>query len=539
MSDAVAASEAAPPAEAPPAPAGPAIEPPRRLHPATVALNAIRGAPGFVFGIPAFLAIARDFPLWSAGLAALGLALVVALFQFLAWRRFTYQLTEDAVVIESGIFARNRRTIPFDRVQDVDIERKLLARLFGLAKVSLETGGAGEDEGALDSVSMAEAERLREVVRRRAAIAHAAPTDAVPTGDDQPVPATPAATGSVTLFAMSLRRVLVSGLFRFSLVWLAVIGTLFQYFDDFLPWDWDDATRLRELGARADAAAGAAEALWLTMAIVALLFAVALLGVLAGLVSTLLREYGFTLTDEGGRYRRVRGLLTRTEAVIALKRVQLALIENGVVMRLLGWSDAKLQTLGGKSDGGGGRHDVAPFARAAEIDRVLAPIAFHRADPDTLVRVSTMHVWRMLITRIGWLLFPIVALTIARSNLAEAATFLAGLLLLFALLAIPIAIVALLQRGRHRYGLAGDTLHVQRGVMTQRSWIVPVRNVQAVSVRRTWLQRRLGTATVMPDTAGAALLTTPTIEDVRPEQAWTLVAQLRAGRAAPAQPPAD
>lgn len=493
----------------------------RRLHPGTIALNVIRGAPGFVFGIPAFLAIARDFDLWMAALIGVGLAAVVGVFQFLSWWRFTYELTDDAVVVQSGVLSRNRRTIPFDRVQDVDIERKLLARLFGLAKVNLETGGAGENEGALDSVSMAEAERLRGVIRRRATQAHAEP--AADTGGDA-VAVAPVEHDAPVLFSMTLGRVLYSGLFRFSLVWLAVIGGAFQYLDDWVPWRNIEVDDLRS---RAEAASATAETAFVAGVTLTVIFVLFLLGVIAGVVRTLLRDYGFTLTDEGGRYRRVRGLLTRTEAVVALRRVQLAVIENGFVMRLLGWAGVKLQTLGSGEKGEGGRQDVAPFARPEEIDTVLAPLSLERADPDALTRVSTMHVLRMVITRIGWMIAPIVVLVIARANLAEAAVFLAVLMGLFIFLLVPVGIVAALQRGHHRYGLTGRIFHVQRGVLGQKRWIVPARNIQAITVRRTWLQRRLGTASVYSDTAGASMIATPSVEDVRPGEAWALVDAIR------------
>lgn len=492
----------------------------RRLHPGTIALNVIRGAPGLVFGVPAFLTFARDFDLWMAGLIALGLAAVVGVFQFLSWWRFTYELTDDALVVQSGVLSRNRRTIPFDRVQDVDIERKLLARLFGLAKVNLETGGAGENEGALDSVSMAEAERLRGVIRSRAAQAHSEPVAA----GENVADASPVERVTPVLFSMSLGRVLYSGLFRFSLVWLAVIGGAFQYVDDWVPWGDVDVDDLRT---RAEAASAAAEAAFVAGVTLSVIFVLFLLGVVAGVLRTVLREYGFTLTDEGGRYRRVRGLLTRTEAVVALRRVQLAVIENGFVMRLLGWAGLKLQTLGSGEKGEGGRQDVVPFGRPEDIDRVLAPLNLERADAEALTRVSTMHVWRMVITRIGWLLVPIAALVIARANLAEAAVFFAVLIGLFLLLLVPVAIVATLQRGHHRYGLIGRTFHVQRGVLGQKRWIVPARNIQAITVRRSWLQRRLGTASVYSDTAGASIIATPSVEDVRPGEAWALVDAIR------------
>lgn len=474
---------------------------PRRLHPATVLLSLLRNAPSTLIGLPAALAVISDANLWRALGIALAVALVAIALRTLAWRRFTYALTDDALVIESGVLSRNRRTIPFDRVQDVDIEQKLLARLFGLAKVSLETGGAGKDEAALDSVSRAEAERLRSVIRRRAAVAHA---EAPAAADEIAVPDTP------VLFAMSLPRVLLWGLFNFSLVWLAVIFGALQYVDNLLPFDIGNPQDWIAYERQAQAAGR------LTLATGAMLVALfALLGVVAGIVRTVAKEYGFTLTDEGGRYRRVRGLFTRSEAVIALARVQLALIRSGLPMRLTGWATLRLQTLGASGDAGG-RQEAAPFARGHEIDRLLAPLQLARPDPDSLRQVARGHVWRALIRGAG---IPVLAMV--------AATALTPFGWL-SFLALPaFVVVALLRRRFHRYGIAGSTLAVQGGVLTRAQWIVPKRNVQAISIRRSWLQRRLGTATLLPDTAGGSAISGPAVHDLRVEDAWALARALR------------
>ncbi|MES2754785.1 MAG: PH domain-containing protein, partial [Pseudomonadota bacterium] len=70
-------------------------------------------------------------------------------------------------------------------------------------------------------------------------------------------------------------------------------------------------------------------------------------------------------------------------------------------------------------------------------------------------------------------------------------------------------------------------LYVERGVLKRQTWIVPVAKVQAVSLRRSWLQRRLGTASVLADTAGAGGFSNPMIEDIRLGDAWALAGTLR------------
>ena len=112
----------------------------RRVHPGTVALRFLKDLPQTLIGLPALFALISDTG-WLYVLPVAFLAVLLLIFvQWLSWRRFAYGVGAREIVIESGILSRNRRSIPFDRVQDVDIERGPLHRLFGLAKVRIETG---------------------------------------------------------------------------------------------------------------------------------------------------------------------------------------------------------------------------------------------------------------------------------------------------------------------------------------------------------------------------------------------------------------
>jgi len=478
----------------------------RRLHPASVAVAVVRSVPSALLAaLPALLAFGAraDLRVVLAGAAAV--VLVAAAVRWLAWSRFTYALTTDAVVIESGVLGRNRRTIPYQRVADVGISRRPLQRLFGLATVSLETGGAGADEGVLDSVSVAEAQRLRRRLRGGPAAAARDASPAVEAGSE-----TVKAPDAVPVFAMSGRRVLLWGLFNFSLVWIAVGFGALQYLDGVLGFDYgllQDAVMARTAAARSLPFSVAAGLVALTLAVVLLV------GVVAGLVRTVLRDHGYRLIDEGGRLRRARGLLTRSEAIISLPRVQLAAVDDGVIRRRLGWSRLRAQVLGG--EGADGRQDLAPFARAEEVDGVLRLLRLQRVPPGGLEAVARGHVVRTLLRRVG----PLALLTLA-----------AALATPFAVLATPLLVLAvgsaLLSRRHHRFRFGSDLLQVQRGVLNRTTWIVPVPRVQVVSLRRSWLQRRLGLATVLIDTAGGSRFGGPDIEDLREDQGWKLIGRL-------------
>lgn len=310
---------------------------PRRTHPGTILLEALHAAPSTLLAIPALFAMGAELGLAKVLFLLVGGTAAILVYKWIGWRSFTYRLTERELIIERGIVQRQRRSIPLDRVQDVAIEQKALARLAGLAIVRVETGGGEADEAVLDSVTLAEAHRLREVLR--APHAPGAATAAA----DLPPP---------ILFAMPVRQVLLFGVFNFSLFWVAAGFGGLQSLDQVaqLDWRWWLGAAGRELRHVTP------------LILLSLLAAALVLGAGAGILRTVLRDYGFRVEDLGNRFRRTRGLLTRSEVVIAKPRIQLAMVHRAPVRRLFGWQALAVQTLGG-SDDAGGREVLVPFGQ--------------------------------------------------------------------------------------------------------------------------------------------------------------------------------
>lgn len=465
----------------------------RRLHPLSIGLRYLKNLPSTLLGLPALFTYVSNAG-WANFLwIAAGVGVVVLLLNWIVWRRFKYGVGAREIVIESGVFSRNRRSIPFERIQDVDIERGPLERLLGLAKVRIETGGAGGDEGTLDSLSLAEADRLRSALRAgRVREAGAQIED----GADDTAP---------VLFAMPLPRVLLAGLFNFSLLYLAGLFALLQTFENLLPFeleDWGQWIGLaeREFGGR-----------FTPGMIAAVLLLALLLGIVTGVARTLARDYGFRLTRDAAGLRRERGLFTRTEIVIPRRRIQLALVRRGLFKRLLDLSELDVQTLGADPRGMG-KQSVAPLARDDEIVPILdAAGALRLPEGIVLERVSRSHVLKAVAANIFW---PVAAILVAALFVPVA---------LLALALIPLLVArALLERRAHRYALTPDTLYVRRGWWNQKLWIVPVGSAQSITLSRAPLQRLLGLSTLLVDTAGASALSDPRIVDLHHDTAANL-----------------
>jgi putative membrane protein len=436
-------------------------------------------------------ATAREAPgriLLFVGIGAL-IGVAVAL---LAWWRFRYTVGAGEIVIESGIVRRQRRVIPFDRVQDVAIERRLLARLFGTAKVRIETGGSGADEGDLDMISLADAhalrDRLRRVPPRHGEGDHAkhggGAGTAVERQDAEPL-----------LFEMTLGRLLYSGLFNFSLLFLAAIFALAQNLEQIglvSIEDWFTPDR-------AESAAGYFNAR-LALVLVPLLL---LLGIVSGVARTIAREFGFRLTRSEGGLRRRRGLFTLSEVVIPIRRTQVAVIDSGPVGRWLGWYSLSFETLGADLKEGGVQV-AAPFARMEELLPILAEAGFPAPPP----RPSFAHAPRRALVRWAGQYLVAGLIAVAAALIVEPwAGVAAGLMLLLAL-------YGLLHWRKHSHALGERALFVSRGLLKRRLSIIPFERTQTISVWRGPLQRRLRLATLLVDTAGAPLMRPPEIVDL-------------------------
>ncbi len=462
----------------------------RRLHPLTLMLNLVRQVPQAILGLIALRFSGPDELKPWVGLFALLALLAMVGFEFYRWWRFSYRLDPEELRIASGVFSRNVRSIPYERIQDVNLEQGPLARLVGLAKVRLETGSSGSgDEGALDSVDLAEAERLRDVIRLR----KAQQADGAPSGEsDAGTEATPLPqTEAPLLFGMDMKRILTAGVFNFSLVFFAVVGAVVNNLDFLMPDDfWNprrllDFLGLEDLFAALDLAARIAS-------VIAALIGLVVVGLIGGIIRTVLREYGFRLERTETGFRRRRGLLTLTDVVMPLHRIQAAVIATGPIRRRFGWYELKVQSLASDSDKESD-HSIAPLATADELRHVLG---------ETRIAWETDYPAMRAVDPAMWWVPLVFALPVPILGLGISA-YLASPFIALAYLLLPLVpLISWLHWRAHRYALLGDQLYVRDGFWNQQLTLLPLRRVQSVDIKQSFVGRFIGLAEIAIGVAG-------------------------------------
>ena len=485
----------------------------RRLSPLTLLLAVAGLGPKLIRMVPALAAIGIAGS-WVYVAPAMLLFLLASLgFSWLAWMRFRWRIGDDAVVIESGILDRQHRTIPFDRIQDVSIEQGLVARALGLAKVAFETGAAEADkgEGDLNSLALEEAEALRRAIRAWRSGAAVA-TDGVALDSDT------AADDDAELYSMPPARLILAGLFNFSLAALAVVGVAAQWFDDLLPIDVFSIRFWTTLAEDSGVGSWIETHRWVAGvgAVVALLF----VGFATGVVRTMLVNWNFRLTLGPRAFRRVRGLTTRTDVAIPLARVQAAVVATGVVRQRWGWHELRLQSLASDSDKEKD-HQLVPFGQFEDIDRVLEPVRLARPGADAP--------WE----------FPPMLAQAWPGFVAGGVTAVAALgLLVFGQIFWPVpliigawlAFISVMAARRHRWAASGEVLYIGRGWLSPRMTILPFANVQSADLSDGPVLRRFGCVRVDLGVPGESALASHSIDAVPVVVAAALRAQILSAR---------
>lgn len=95
--------------------------------------------------------------------AVAGVILVIIAISWLSWRFSTFRITPEAVESRRGVLFRQHRRAPLERIQSVNLQRSLLARLLGLTQVDVQTAGQG-GKVALQYLGHREAKEVREQI---------------------------------------------------------------------------------------------------------------------------------------------------------------------------------------------------------------------------------------------------------------------------------------------------------------------------------------------------------------------------------------
>lgn len=452
----------------------------RRVSPLTIVAQGVRAMAGAIVPAAFVLFGAASQSEWLGTIAPyavlilLGIIAINLIPPWIGWYRLRYRIGTSDVRLEQGIISRSARSVPYDRIQDVSLEQKLIPRLLGLVEVKFETGAGGKEELKLSLVSEDEGERLRETVRALVEDAEHGARAAVPLSGAEDVQAEDVPTSlsapARTLFEMPPKRLFTFGLFSFSLVIFAVILGAVQQLEFLLPFDVFDYAEnyIRDEGYfEAGKYIDGMDTMARILGIAYLILSVIVVGLFSGIVKTFVRDWDFRLERTAKGFRRRRGSLTKTDVVMPVHRVQALVVSTGFIRRRFGWHGLSFISLA--QDSGKANHDVAPFAKMDEIEPIAAEAGFTLPDETEDWRRPSPNYYfdRTLILALIITVIGIVGFTAAATS---AGKFVPGLVIIACVvLALVLLVVA---RGYYLWRYDRHALDPDQ-VLSRQGWLAP------------------------------------------------------------------
>jgi len=135
------------------------------IGPSSVILAGSFGAISWLIAIVSFLVLVTF------------ILIMAEVYARLSYKFWNYEIGEDNIRLERGIIWKRYSNVPYERIQNVDIHRGIIARIFGFSSLLIQTAGysmpvnmrAGgyHSEGYIPAVEENQAEKIREHILKK------------------------------------------------------------------------------------------------------------------------------------------------------------------------------------------------------------------------------------------------------------------------------------------------------------------------------------------------------------------------------------
>ncbi|WP_404406973.1 PH domain-containing protein [Jeotgalibacillus malaysiensis] len=276
----------------------------------------------------------------------------------LKWFFHTYQINNNSIALREGVFVKNHRVVPFERIQNHQTNTNFLHRLFKLTSLTLETGTSDSESSIKFSViTHDEARMILKKIEEKDAVAEAE-------AEAEEVVDKPKRT---VYFRSTKKDTIKAALTSFSfLAIFPLLSAAYFQVNDF--FDLEETTL------------SAFEYFKAHIGLLALLFIVAmLLSVVIGYIQTVVKYGNYVISADDERIYIEKGVWNTSTFSIQKDKVQAIKIEQPLIKRLLNMVEIKLISAGGLGEEKLETNALYPFMakrEAYELVNTLLP-AYH------------------------------------------------------------------------------------------------------------------------------------------------------------------
>ena len=437
-----------------------------------------------------------------------------------AFRYFTlrYRIEDAHFYVDQGLIFRKTRTIPVDRIQNIDLTQNVLHRIFKVAEVKVETASGTEAEAVLRVLSMEEVDTLRKAIFAGKQMLTANQTQKLPAKSSDlaeslsPVDqASDIAAVSDPVEGEEVWKIPLIDLIKVGLAsnrGLVMLGIGLVTFDQFTEKGYE--TVFAFLAGYLPKDTGSLG--FYLQAIIAVVLGLVLLR-LVGILWYVLRFFDYKLEQRGDDLRLSCGLLTRVSASVPRKRIQFISVQQNLIMRWFGIATIRVETAGGATDASKPNQSIGktwfmpviPVVEVPQLVNLLRPGVNWDLERFEFQGLAPRASTRMI--RIALVQTLLVAIAVVGANCYFSESLETQALVwggIAGVAAMPALILFALKKAASRkYARIDNGVVYRTGVFGRKTSVTFFDKLQTVACFQTPFDRRWKMATLALDTAAA------------------------------------
>ncbi|GAB3001170.1 PH domain-containing protein [Psychrosphaera aestuarii] len=273
-----------------------------------------------------FITQVEDKLFWL-GIAGIIFVIGLIIYSILYYQNFRYRVTEGQVILRRGILNKERTTLAFEKVQNVNLATPFYFEPLKLVNCIFDSAGSAQKEISLPGISIDYAETVRaDIFSYKQKLSTVESNDDINEANEQ----SDAFTSSDPLIKLSLGEIARFGLSsNMTFILLAVLAPFMDSIVDFAK-----ASIVPNIVSLLDVLFPQSPLLNV-FATLFFVTVVILFAVLLSVLSSIVQFYNFELFDEGKQLKRTAGLFEKHQISIAKHRVQAISIKQNWVFKLL------------------------------------------------------------------------------------------------------------------------------------------------------------------------------------------------------------
>jgi len=416
----------------------------------------------------------------------LGIGVFASLGSVLQYWFYRYWVEDDRIVVQSGIFFKSLRQVPYLKIQNLNTERNPLHRLLGVATLQIESASGTEPEAVIRVIDNGEVKRITDIVKGIQSEQMATSEDQDGTSQTEQI-----VENNDTVFSLSDRELTKYGFISHKA--LLPVGIVFsfifqndayqqlffewvqQYFGQLqtLTWTWSQWFFTIGTG------------------LIATLLAIWL----ASIILAFLQLFRFNLSLAQQKINAHMGLLTNLTASIPLKRIQLVRLKSSPLHRFFQRQSITMETAGGVNEATGiTMRWLAPLIEPQKGLQLLRTLLPGINWSDLPWQPLEYRAWKRIFKRLLFFALAIVA------GLAFVHLWLLALAVPLVLLCYFYAKAFVRLAG---YAIDDNSIAYRSGVFFRKVSVVRIEKIHNISLHASPFDRWNNMAQIAVDTAGS------------------------------------